>query len=150
MTQTIYIDMDGVLCDFVAHRDAMLQQCPGIAYPQSQYGFFRDLPPIRGGLEAMHDLLASAPYDPYILTAPSTRNPLCYTEKRVWVEEHLGMPYVERLIISPNKALLKGAYLIDDHQSGRGQEEFEGELIHFGSSQFPTWSEVMAYLLPES
>ena len=36
----VYVDMDGVLCDFAdAHRQALERQ-PEIAYPQSQYGFF--------------------------------------------------------------------------------------------------------------
>jgi 5'-nucleotidase len=33
--------------------------------------------------------------------------------------------------------LLKGDFLIDDYITGRGQEYFEGELIHFGSNQYP-------------
>jgi len=32
---------------------------------------------------------------------------------------------------------LKGDILIDDNIKGKGQEIFEGRLIHFGSDQFP-------------
>jgi 5'-nucleotidase len=41
--------------------------------------------------------------DLYILTAPSVRNPSSYTEKRLWVGEHLGLDAAYKLIISPNK-----------------------------------------------
>ena len=95
----------------------------------------------------MGKLLLSGDMEPYILTAPSVHNPLCYTEKRVWVEQHLGMSMVNRLIISPDKSLLRGDYLIDDHASGSGQEEFQGELIHFGSEEFPGWQQVLDYLV---
>jgi len=85
-------------------------------------------------------------FDPYILTAPSTKNPMSYTEKRVWVEKHLGMEMVERLIISPNKSLLKGHYLIDDNIEGKGQEGFEGEVLQYGSALYPNWNAVMQSL----
>jgi 5'(3')-deoxyribonucleotidase len=49
----------------------------------------------------------------------------------------------EKLIISPNKGLLKGDILIDDIVEGKGQEHFEGELIHFGSAKFPDWESVL-------
>lgn len=53
---------------------------------------------------------------------------------------------MKKLIISPNKSLLKGQYLIDDQASGKGQDAFEGELIHFGSKEFPNWAKVREYL----
>jgi len=52
------------------------------------------------------------------------------------VEEHLGLDVVKHLIISPDKSLLKGGYLIDDYASGEGQGRFEGQLIHYGQSNF--------------
>jgi len=49
------------------------------------------------------------------------------------------------LIISPNKGLNKGDYLIDDNDSGKGQENFEGELLKFGGKEFGDWAKVLAY-----
>ena len=142
----VYIDMDDVLCDFTKEAKKDLKANPGIQFPQSQYGFFTKLPPLTGAIEAVHALLASAHYEPYILTAPSIYNPLCYTEKRVWVENHLGLEMVNRLIISPNKSLLKGDYLIDDNNTGRFQDEFEGQLLQFGTSAYPDWAAVREFL----
>ena len=138
----VYIDMDDVLCDFTGQFNADIASNPPIGFPQSQYGFFAKLKPIEGALETVKSLSASDRYSPYILTAPSIRNPLCYTEKRVWIEEKLGMEFVSRLIICPDKSLLKGDILIDDNLGGKGQEGFEGELLHFGSEAYPDWAAV--------
>ncbi|WP_210436090.1 5' nucleotidase, NT5C type [Photobacterium toruni] len=85
---------------------------PQTKYPQSQYGFFADLEPLDGTISAVTAINDSSQYECYILTAPSPRNPLCYTEKRVWVEKHLGYDFVEKLIICSNKRLLKGIFLL--------------------------------------
>lgn len=142
----VYLDMDDVLCDFTGTFYKYIERNPGIQYPQSQYGFFANLAPIEGAIDAVNALIKSETYDPYILTAPSIHNPLCYTEKRVWVENAFGLEFVNKLIISPNKSLLKGAYLIDDNNKGKGQDGFEGELLHFGSEDFPDWKAVREYL----
>jgi len=143
----LYVDMDDVLCDYTRAYSESQEACPEESYPQSKPGFFQNLEPVRGGVEAI--ALLQNFFEVYLLTAPSTRNPLCYTEKRLWVERYLGYPMVKRLIISPNKGLLRGDYLIDDHREGRGQEDFEGELIHFGSDFYPDWSAVSNRLLPQ-
>ncbi|TDF35204.1 hypothetical protein EYS14_21625 [Alteromonadaceae bacterium M269] len=144
--KVVYIDMDDVLCDYSAAFNQALKATPEVAYPQSQYGFYANLLPIDGAIESVNKLISAEEYEPYILTAPSTMNPLCYTEKRVWIEKYFGIEFTEKLIISPNKALLKGELLIDDNASGRGQEHFDGEFIQFGTEAFPTWSAVCQYL----
>ena len=138
----VYVDMDDVICDYTKSYQEAKKQRPEIIYPQSIYGFFSNLKPIDGAIETIIALKQSKDYEVYILTAPSTYNPLCYTEKRVWVEKWLGYYFVKRLIISPNKGLLKGDVLIDDHVNGNGQERFEGKLIQFGGSDHPDWSSV--------
>lgn len=145
MNKIIYVDMDDVLCDYSESYDAAVKLNPAIKYPQSQYGFFRNLNPIENGIEAIRYLQSQELFEIYILTAPSVRNPLCYIEKRLWVEDHLGFEMVNRLIISPNKGLNKGNYLIDDSDCGRGQENFEGELLKFGSREFQNWDMVLDF-----
>jgi len=137
--------MDHVLCDFGKAYRASKNSDPLCAYPQSKPGFFKSLKPIQNAIETYNWLLSDRSFDVWILTAPSIKNPLCYTEKRLWVEEYLGLDVVNHLIISPDKSLLKGDYLIDDYASGKGQENFEGQLIHFGSEQFPDWLSVQKY-----
>lgn len=143
----VYIDMDDTLCDLQAAAKAAKERNPKMPYPQAEYGFYASFDPLPGAVDAVSKLYESEEYEPWILTAPSLVNPLCYTEKRVWVEKHLGMRMVERLIISPNKALLKGDYLIDDNIEGKGQEGFEGCLIQYGSDRYSDWSKVLKFLL---
>lgn len=144
----VYVDMDDVLCHFTRRFEQKLLANPKIQYPQCEYGFFASLDPISGASDAMNrfqKLTEAKKYNVYILTSPSTKNPLSYTEKRIWVENNIGDFWLERLIISPNKSLLKGDVLIDNNVSGKGQEDFEGKLIHFGNTEYPTWERVMRY-----
>jgi 5'-nucleotidase len=138
----VYIDLDDTLCDFKSAFLTALKMNPAIQYPQSQYRFFANLEPIEGAIKAVKDLINSEQYDPYILSAPSIRNPLSYAEKREWVEVHIGYDFCEKLILCPHKGLLKGDILIDDNIEGKGQDLFEGELIQFGSKAFPNWAAV--------
>lgn len=139
----VHIDMDGVLCDLVGGYRRAREERPDIRYPQSLPGLFESLAPIPGAIDAVNRLRRE--FDVWVLTAPSTRNPLSYTEKRVWIEKHFDYPFTKKLIISPDKGLVKGDYLIDDFVSGKGQERFEGELIQFGSKRFPDWNAVLQY-----
>ncbi len=136
--------MDDVLCDYSGAHKAALKKQPEIAYPQSQYGFFRNLKPIETATAAF--TILSNKFDVWILTAPSIQNPLCYTEKREWVETHLGYAAAEKLILSPHKGLLIGDYLIDDLEEGRArQNEFSGVQLVFGSKEYPDWYSILDY-----
>ncbi len=135
--------MDDTLFDFKGAHTKALKDCPDIKYPQCQYGFFENLKPLNFAKEAIW--LLNQKFDVWIATAPSIINPLCYTEKRNSVEKTFGSHYLEKLIIIPNKSLLKGDYLIDDMTSGKGQDKFEGEFIHFGSEKFFNWRMILFY-----
>lgn len=140
----IYVDMDNVLCNFDKAFDDAIKKEPKIIYPQSQYGFFLNLEPIEYAIDSYRIL--SEDFDVWILTAPSEKNPFSYTEKRVWTEKFLGEKAVEKLIISPNKSLLIGDYLIDDIKEGKArQNEFIGKLVHFGSKTYPDWFSILKY-----
>jgi 5'(3')-deoxyribonucleotidase len=142
----VYVDMDDVLCNYSGAYLTEITLDPENKYPQSQYGFFVNLQPIEGAVDAIKALIKSDKYEPYIFTAPSIHNPFSYTEKRIWTEKHLGFELVDRLIICSKKGLLKGDFLIDDNFFGKGQENFEGELINFGSEEFTDWNDVRARL----
>ena len=142
--QILYVDMDGVLCNYQAAYEEAKQNTPEIEYPQSTPGFFENILPIPGALSSVKQLVDS--WELFVLSAPSTRNPHSYTEKRIWIEKQLGYSFAKRLILCPDKSLLKGHYLLDDHISGKGQENFEGEVLHFGSPKLPNWLAVLQYL----
>lgn len=138
--------MDGVLCNFYKAAKQALTDNPSQKYPQSQWGFFLKLEEIEGAIEGFRKLQEK--YDVWILTRPSFRNVNCYTEKAQWVWDHLGLDVLEKTIMSPDKSLLKGDYLIDD-QGNAGQENFEGEWIHFKTEKFPDWKSVVDYLMKD-
>jgi 5'-nucleotidase len=141
----IYVDMDNVLCDYKKAYNEVKGRDPEIKYPQSEYGFFLNLEPIH--LSLLTFTYLSKFFDVWILSSPSVMNPMSYTEKRVWVENHLGIEAAKKLILSPNKSLLIGDYLIDDYDNHPTslQQEFKGKLIHFGSKEFPDWFTVYNY-----
>ena len=141
----IYVDMDDTLCDFRAAYTKHRQDYPEIPYPQSTPGFFQHLQPLKHAIESFQWLREQPHFDVFILTAPSVKNPLCYIEKRLWVEDHLGFDVVNRLIISAHKGLNKGHFLIDDNVEGKGQEFFEGTVIKYGSNIFPDWLSIRRF-----
>ncbi len=142
----IYVDLDDTLCDYQGAFKKVKESEPDLKFPQSQPGFYESLKPLPDAIDAFKWLCKQEHFDVYILTAPSLYNPLCYMEKRRWVEFYLGFEHVNRLIISYHKNLLLGDYLIDDRVEGRGQEDFTGELIQFGSSGLETWREIKRHI----
>lgn len=144
MKKILYIDLDGVLANYDKAFLEYKKKTPQQPYPQSQYGFYMELEPIVDGIETVNFL--SDKFDIWFLTAPSFKNPMCYTEKAYWINKYFGVEWLEKLIICSNKSLLMGDYLIDDHIYGRGQENFKSELIQFGSDKFKNWTIVSDYL----
>lgn len=147
----IYFDMDGVLVDLAAkiaeypaevvakfEKDDMVDQMPAL---------FLDPPPIKGAVEAFNSFVNSDKYDVYILSTAPWENPSAWMHKRLWVEKHLGEGAWKRLILSHNKNLNIGDYLIDD-RTKNGAGEFKGELVQFGSDKYPNWESVINYLQP--
>lgn len=140
----VYVDMDGVLCNFDdASRQAIIDN-PTQRYPQSQWGFFLKLEEMPGAIEGIRKL--EEKYDVWILTRPSFNNVNSFTEKAQWVWDHLGFEILKKTIMCGDKSLVKGDYLIDDMNTNR-QSEFEGEWIEFGSYKFPDWKTVVDYLM---
>lgn len=144
MKKRLYIDMDGVLCDYKTSHNRDLEMNPHQPYPQSQFGFFLNLDPIVDSIESLNFLKDH--FDVWILTRPSVHNLSCYTEKAQWIRKYLGFEMQSKTIMCIDKSLLKGHFLVDD-QVEHGQSEFEGKHIHFGSNDFTTWNKVVQYLV---
>jgi len=146
--EIVYIDMDNVLVDFRSGIDRLdfntlakysddLDNVPGI---------FSLMKPMYGAKEAF-DIL-SEKFDVYILSTAPWDNPTAWMDKRLWVEEHLGENAYKRLILTHNKQLMKGDYLIDD-RTANGAGTFIGKHILFGSKErgFDDWDEVLDYMM---
>lgn len=147
MTKKIlYFDMDNVLVNFQSGLDLLseevLQQYEGQL--DNIPSVFSLMKPLDGALEA-YTILAST-YDSYILSTAPWGNISSWSDKAAWVQTHLGDSAKKRLILSHNKNLNIGDYLIDD-RTANGAAQFMGEHIHFGSAKFPNWNSVLNYLL---
>lgn len=138
----VYVDMDDTMCDYTSSHTS--QKSDKLPYPQSQVGFFIKLEPMENAIESINSLMDK--YDVWVLTRPSVKNTHCYSEKAEWIKKHFGEEMLSKLIICPNKSLLKGDYLIDD-RTEHGNSDFDGELIQFGTEKFPNWIKVVEYLL---
>jgi len=144
--EIVYVDMDNVLVDFpwgvqqlsekkLASYEGRLDEIPD---------FFSNLPPIEGAIDGFKRLQQQ--YDTYILSTGPWNNPSAWSDKLLWVQKHLPQKGYKRLILSHNKHLNAGDYLIDDRQAN-GAGQFKGEHLHFGSNRFPDWDSILEYLL---
>lgn len=149
MKKILYLDMDNVLVDFpsgIARLDAdtlaafkeRLDEVPGI---------FSLMDPMPGAVDAYRQLADQ--FDTYILSTAPWQNPSAWSDKLLWVKEHLGNRAHKRLILSHHKHLNHGDFLVDD-RTKNGADRFSGEHIHFGTERFPGWPEVLGYLLEQA
>ncbi|XP_013364106.1 PREDICTED: 5'(3')-deoxyribonucleotidase, cytosolic type isoform X3 [Chinchilla lanigera] len=99
-------------------------------------GFFLDLDPIPGALEAMREMNDMQDTEVFICTSPLLKYDHCVGEKGLqaaltllsptqyrWVERHLGPQFVERIILTRDKTMVLGDLLIDDKDSIQGLEQ---------------------------
>ena len=141
----VYIDMDNVLVDFASGINR-LNDATRIEYADrldEVPGIFALMDPMPGAIDAVHRLAAK--YDVYILSTAPWNNPSAWADKVSWVSKYLDDVLHKRLILSHQKDLLKGDYLIDDRDK-HGADTFEGEWIQFGNDRFPDWDAVLSYL----
>ena len=145
MKKILYLDMDNVLVDFPSalphfgdeiqrEYQGRLDEIPGI---------FSRMKPLTGAIAAYQELVDL--FDTYILSTAPWENPSAWSDKLIWVKENLGEPAHKRLILSHNKNLNAGDFLVDDRLKN-GAAEFTGEHIYFGTERFPNWQVVTEYL----
>ncbi|XP_023794408.1 5'(3')-deoxyribonucleotidase, cytosolic type isoform X2 [Cyanistes caeruleus] len=85
-------------------------------------GFFLDLDPIPGALEAMQEMLHMQDTEVFICTSPLRKYEHCVVEKYKWVEKHLGPEFVERIILTRDKTVVAADLLFDDKDTIQGAE----------------------------
>ena len=149
MKQILYIDMDNVLVDFQSafpklsketlnkYKDN-LDEVPGI---------FSLMEPMPYAIESYIKLADI--FDTYILSTAPWENPTAWSDKSNWVKKYLGKAAYKRLILSHNKHLNYGDFLVDDNIKN-GVNRFTGEHIHFGTPKFPNWNNVVDYLMKKA
>ncbi|MGH8363280.1 MAG: 5' nucleotidase, NT5C type [Gammaproteobacteria bacterium] len=140
--------MDNVLVDFQSGlnglSDTTLREYQG--HPDDIPGIFSRMKPMAGAVASFNELAAL--FDTYILSTAPWKNPSAWSDKVLWIQQHLGEVAYKRLILTHHKDLNRGDFLIDD-RTKHGVDRFHGEHIHFGSEQFPDWPAVLEYLRHE-
>ena len=134
--------MDNVLVDFNSGIEK-LNLDPNMSDLDEVGSIFSQMIPLKGAIEG-YNRLVELGYDVYILSTAPWKNPSAWSDKLIWVKKYIGENAKKRLILSHNKNLNKGDFLIDDRLAN-GAGEFEGTLIRFGNKDFPNWDTVINY-----
>jgi 5'-nucleotidase len=181
---TVLVDMDGVMCKWQEMYDDLLRKhYPHIPiFPfekvtrfktQSFYadehreeiaemmnmpGFYRDLEPMEGSVEALKAMKAAG-INVFLCTAPYVTNKTCASEKMDWVERHLGSDWLNKTIITSDKTLVRGDVLIDDKPNIKGAMTPSWTHIVFDApynrgieprlNQWNEWHHVLAKVVEE-
>ena len=180
--QVVLVDMDGVLANYEkGFLDIWRKRFPDAVwkpletrttfqieddYPEwhrakiwdifLEKGFFRNLEPIPGSKEAMKEMAQGSDYQVFICTAPLSGAEYCIPEKYEWVEEHLGKDFVKRIILTKDKTLVRGKFLIDDKPEITGLLTPEWEQLMFDQPynrhitakrhiNWSNWKEILEY-----
>ena len=146
MKKILYVDMDDVLVDFATGINKLDPETQ-IKYKNNLDdvpGIFSLMEPMEHAIDS-YNLLAKN-FDTYILSTSPWDNPSAWHDKVVWVKKYLGNVAHKRLILSHNKHLNYGDFLIDDRLKN-GADKFQGELIQFKTEKFPEWNSVVTYLM---
>jgi 5'-nucleotidase len=151
----IYIDLDGPTVDFESGI-AQLHSATKAEYAgrlDEVPGIFGLMQPTVGAIEAITVLAEH--FDVYFLSTAPWENPSAWSDKVLFVQRHFPVIGHKRLILSHNKHLNRGDYLIDDRPNN-GAAEFQGEWIKYGHAYYQnhpdkqsyTWATILDYLVP--
>lgn len=92
-------------------------------------GFYTRLEPIDGAKEALKAAVKDG-HDVRIVSSPYISNPTCASDKLDWIARHYGSHWASRLILTNDKTVVHGDFLIDDKPVIKG-------------SMTPTWRRVI-------
>ena len=126
--------MDGVLVNFQSGID-QLDLYHKIEYKEKYDevpGIFGTMKPNEDMIDLFNAMFSDERYDCYVLSTAPWENPSASSDKVEWIQKYLPKAY-KRLILSHNKHLNVGDYLIDD-RTANGAGEFGGELLQYGAT----------------
>lgn len=150
MKKILYIDLDGVIADFVKGVKKLSPNTDLTFYTkevddicEANPYLFHTLEPIKGGIEAVKELFDL--FDVYFLSCPMYHVPMSYAGKRVWLETHFGAQAEKRLVLTHRKDLVIGDIIVDD-TTRYGVDKFKGIHVQFDTEEFPDWETTLTYL----
>lgn len=149
VARTVLVDLDGVLADFEGAVAARVLAdhgflhtihprdrrgfsfvddytarfgagfAAGIKPLMHEAGFYETLRPLPGAVDGVGELIARG-WHVVICTAPSLTNPTCASDKFRWVATHLGDEHARRVVVTKDKTLVAGRFLLDDNPEVSG------------------------------
>lgn len=75
-------------------------------------GWFAELPVTPGAVDGLHRLSLVA--DVWLCSKPLEANPTCRDDKAAWIRRNFGEEWEYRLILTSDKSMVRGTYLLDD------------------------------------
>lgn len=120
---------DQVQWDLNAGRTESEQRI--IAQIMTEPGFYSRLEPIPGAREALKAAL-KAGHDVRIVSSPYISNPTCASDKLDWITRHYGSHWASRLVLTNDKTIVHGDFLIDDKPEITGSMKPSWRHVVFG------------------
>jgi hypothetical protein len=142
----LYFDMDNVLVDFYSKVKKLPVESQTSPHLDKVENIFALMEPVPGAFDAAQRL--SIKFDTHVLSTSPWKNMSGASQKLQWIEKHFAgshNPFYKKVTLTHHKELAIGRYLIDDRPKN-GAAQFRGKWIHFGSSDFPDWEAVEAFL----
>jgi 5'-nucleotidase len=153
----LLLDMDGVLADFMAGFRADWAERGGspllppdehtgwdlyglmpknerhlVAEVMNAPGFFAELPPVEGAVEAVHEIMRE--HEVLFCSTPWDSSPTCLSEKAWWLQKHFGKGASKRAIFTFDKTLVHGRILVDDNPEILGRATPTWEHVVFSQN----------------
>jgi 5'-nucleotidase len=104
-------------------------------------GFYTSMDPIDGAISALKDIEDNCMdfIEPFICTSPEVefQDLMCHSEKVQWNENFLSPFWVKRTIITKDKTMIRGHFIIDDKPEIKGALNPMWQQIHYKQPYTP-------------